>query len=376
MFVDDEELLLQGIKRVLRSKYELVMFTRAVDALEYLNDNSKVKPKVIVSDYKMPEMDGAKFLAEAKKILPDVSRILLTGQADINATIKIVNSGQIFRFLIKPCPNDVLIKAIEDGIRQTDLIRAEKELLSQTLKGTVKLLIDLLAVLYPKAYRRADHLRYICKKVAQRLKLQNIWEIEITALLSTIGLITLPNEIVEKKLSNVKLTKDEQILYDTNAEIAYSLINNIPRLSNIAKAILETNNKDFNPNQISFGNILPPELIGNLIALINYYIDLETSGLTTKQIIEELEKRKNFYNEILLSALISDFSGLAESFIIENVSLKELPVNCQLADNILDEDDRVLVSKGMFVTEIIRQKLINFQKYKSIKEPIKILKKV
>lgn len=67
MFVDDEELLLQGIKRVVRSKYELVMFTRAVDALEYLNDNSKVKPKVIVSDYKMPEMDGAKFLAEAKK---------------------------------------------------------------------------------------------------------------------------------------------------------------------------------------------------------------------------------------------------------------------------------------------------------------------
>lgn len=376
MFVDDEELLLQGIKRVIRGKYELVMFTRARDALEYLKDNTKTKPTVIVSDYKMPEMDGAKFLTNAKNIYPDAIRILLTGHADINATIEIVNSGQIYRFLVKPCPNDVLIKAIDDGIRQFELIRSEKELLSQTLKGTVKLLIDLLAVLYPKAYSRADHLRYVCKKVAQRLKLQNIWEIEITALLSTIGLITLPNEIVDKKLSNIKLTKDEQLLYDTNAEIAYSLINNIPRLNNIANAILKTSNLDFDPDSITFDNYLPPVLIGNLIALVNYFIDIKATGLTTQQIIKELETKKDIYNEILLSALISDISGLEENYIIQNVLLKDLPTNCKLADNIVDENDRVLVSKGMYITEIIRQKLLNFAKYKVVKEPIKILKKV
>lgn len=376
MFVDDEELLLQGIKRVIRGKYELVMFTRALDALEYLKDNTKTKPTVIVSDYKMPEMDGAKFLTNAKNIYPDAVRILLTGHADINATIEIVNSGQIYRFLVKPCPNDVLIQAIDDGIRQFELIRSEKELLSQTLKGTVKLLIDLLAVLYPKAYSRADHLRYVCKKVAQRLKLQNIWEIEITALLSTIGLITLPNEIIDKKLNNIKLTKDEQLLYDTNAEIAYSLINNIPRLNNIANAILKTSNQDFDPNSINFTNSLPPALIGNLISLVNNFIDLKASGITTQQVIKELENKKNIYNEILLSALISDVTGLEENYIIQNVALKDLPINCKLADNILDENDRVLVSKGMYITEIIRQKLLNFAKYKVVKEPIKILKKV
>lgn len=69
MLVDDVELLLQGIKRVIRGKYQLVMFTRALDALDYLQDNSNIKPTVIISDYKMPEMDGAKFLINAKKFI-------------------------------------------------------------------------------------------------------------------------------------------------------------------------------------------------------------------------------------------------------------------------------------------------------------------
>jgi FixJ family two-component response regulator len=376
LFVDDEELVLQGIKRVLKSKYNLITFTEATRALEYLKEE-KNKPAVIVSDYKMPIMDGAKFLSEAKKISPNSTRMLLTGYADMNATIEVVNNGNIFRFLLKPCPNEVLIKNIDEAIKQYELVIAEKELLAQTLRGTIKLLTDILAALYPKAFTRADSIRYICKKIAQRLNLQNIWEIEITALLSFIGVVTLPQEILDKKFNLQKLSQNEQILFNSHTEIAYSLLNNIPRLNNIAKAILESNNVNSNINDIHFeNNVLPPVLIGNLISLANHYYELKQSGFTSLQILEEFSKHKDIYNNLLLSALEAEISGIDEKYIVVNVELKDLPVGYQLADNVTDEDGRILISKGIFITDILKQKLINFASIKSVKEPLKILKKI
>jgi response regulator RpfG family c-di-GMP phosphodiesterase len=97
LFVDDEELVLQGIKRVLKSKYNLITFTEATRALEYLKEE-KNKPAVIVSDYKMPIMDGAKFLSEAKKLSPNSTRLLLTGYADMNATMESTTMEIYFDF--------------------------------------------------------------------------------------------------------------------------------------------------------------------------------------------------------------------------------------------------------------------------------------
>lgn len=73
-------------------------------------------------------MDGNQLLSQVKEILPDAVRMMLTGYADVDASIKAINEGNIFRFMTKPCPSDLLAKMIEEGIKQYNLIIAEREL--------------------------------------------------------------------------------------------------------------------------------------------------------------------------------------------------------------------------------------------------------
>src|SRR4029450_8454251 len=96
------------------------------EALELL----KTEPiAVVVSDMRMPQMDGATLLSRIRALYPNVVRILLTGQADTQAAIAAVNEGQIYRFLTKPCPPEVLVQELENAVELSRLMTAEKELL-------------------------------------------------------------------------------------------------------------------------------------------------------------------------------------------------------------------------------------------------------
>src|SRR4029077_11303089 len=110
---------------------------------------------VVVSDRQMPRMDGIKFLSLVKERAPDTVRLMLTGNADLDGAIKVVNEGNIFRFLTKPCPLEVLGKAVEDALGQYRLVTAEKELLNKTLSGSIKLLCDILSMIDPQSFGRA-----------------------------------------------------------------------------------------------------------------------------------------------------------------------------------------------------------------------------
>ena len=77
---------------------------------------------LVVSDMRMPSMNGPQFLAKVREQAPDTVRMILSGQADFEATIAAVNEGHIYRFLSKPCPADQLLAAIKDGLNQHRLI--------------------------------------------------------------------------------------------------------------------------------------------------------------------------------------------------------------------------------------------------------------
>lgn len=97
----------------------------------------------------MPNMNGAAFLTEVRKRCSDVSRVLLTAQADIESACAAVNRGQTFRFLTKPCPPEELRAALNDAVAQHRLITSERVLLEQTLVGSVRALSEVLALVHP-----------------------------------------------------------------------------------------------------------------------------------------------------------------------------------------------------------------------------------
>src|SRR5690606_18712073 len=94
--VDDEPNVLAGLERTLFDDYDVTTANSGVEALEILAEEEPFA--IIISDMRMPNMDGATFLAEARKLEPDTVRMLLTGYSDVEAAISAINDGQIFRF--------------------------------------------------------------------------------------------------------------------------------------------------------------------------------------------------------------------------------------------------------------------------------------
>src|ERR1035438_5734524 len=151
LLVDDELDLLTGLARALRPEpFNLVVATSGPLALDLLRSRGPFA--VIVSDLRMPGMDGVELLGRARTVCPDTVRMLFTGQLDTDMAIAAVNKGAIFRFIAKPCLRTAMALILQGGVEQYNLITAQRVLQEQTLHGTIKALTDILALVSPLAF--------------------------------------------------------------------------------------------------------------------------------------------------------------------------------------------------------------------------------
>ena len=141
MLVDDEESILNSLRRLLRSQpYEVVLATSGAQALEIM----ATRPvDLVMSDARMPGMDGATLLAEVHRLYPATSRILLTGYADLTTIIKAINDGQIHRYISKPWNDEELQLVLQQTLEHQRLERLARDqteqlkLLNATLEKRV-----------------------------------------------------------------------------------------------------------------------------------------------------------------------------------------------------------------------------------------------
>ncbi len=370
LLVDDDENILKGYRRNLRTKFNVSIANSGTKGLNLLqNDNYAV----VISDYNMPGMRGDEFLSKAKEISPNTIRIMLTGFADLNISMKAVNEGYVFRFLLKPCTTEVLTNTIYDAIRQYELVVAEKELLNSTLKGSIKILIDILSVSNPKAFKLGSQFRKMGKSIANRLGTKNTWDIEIACLLSQIGCVGLPFEILEKKNDSKELSVNEKDLYNSHPRIGESLLKNIPRLEKIAEAIsYQFNNYDGSGvyKDYKAGDNIP--FTGRLLRILNDYFELSSKNMSKEEIINELKSNHKYYDQEILIALQAELKGINETYTLKQVKLLELKPGMILVEDIIDDNGFLLLPKGSEISRISVIKLNNHHKMTVIKEPIKV----
>ena len=165
-------------------------------------------------------MNGAQFLAKARKSAPDTVRMLLTGYTDLGAAMEAVNEGNIFRFLTKPCGKEILVPAINSGVEQNQLIRAEKELLEQTLLGSIKVLAEVLGAASPEAFGRSQRIVHFVRHIASKFSFDFRWRLDAAATLSQLGFVTLDAELIHKCFSGGKLFQEDQAQFETRPEQA------------------------------------------------------------------------------------------------------------------------------------------------------------
>jgi DNA-binding NtrC family response regulator len=116
LFVDDDMSVLDGIERLLHGEFSI---SKAQGAIRGLASIQLFGPyAIVVSDIRMPGMDGASFLAQVHQQAPNTVTMLLSGYRDLDTAINAVNEGYIFRYLKKPCKKEDLVKAIHQGLAQ------------------------------------------------------------------------------------------------------------------------------------------------------------------------------------------------------------------------------------------------------------------
>jgi CheY-like chemotaxis protein len=235
LFVDDEPAVLDGYRRLLGRDLPVETAVGGVLGLAAIEASGPFA--VVVSDMRMPQMDGAQFLTRVREISPDSVRMALTGQTDIATAMMAVNDGHIFRFMTKPISRENLLKAIEAGLMQRRLITAEKQLLEGTLKGCISVLTEMLSFSNPAAFGRAMRLLRLVQHTAEKLKLKSSWSYEIAAMLSQLGCVTLGQDIVNAAYAGTHLTEHDQKKYDGHAAIAAQMLSRIPRMEAIAQMI-------------------------------------------------------------------------------------------------------------------------------------------
>ena len=118
-------------------------------------------------------------LSEIKKRDPEVVTVLLTGHTDFESAMSAVNEGSIFRMLSKPCPPEMLIRVLNDGLANDDLIKSKRILLDQTLRGAVDALAQSLSTVKPLFFGRAQRVRRIANELAEMIKLEDAWRVDI-----------------------------------------------------------------------------------------------------------------------------------------------------------------------------------------------------
>ena len=211
LFVDDDLNVLTAIKRQLRKLYDVSTAENGQAGLDLIVHAEPFT--VVVADMNMPGIDGIQFLRQVKEIAPETVRMMLTGQSDMEVAVDAVNEGSIFRFLTKPCPTAVLVNSLAAGVEQYRLITAEKELLEKTLSGSVKVLSDVLALTRTKSFGHAQRVRRLVKELIASLKITDFWEIDVAAMLSQIGCVTVPDEVLLKIYKGAEVTRDERQMF-------------------------------------------------------------------------------------------------------------------------------------------------------------------
>ncbi|WP_157995350.1 HD domain-containing phosphohydrolase [Peristeroidobacter soli] len=353
--VDDEARVVESLALSLRKAYEVHTAASGEEGLRKLKELPGVA--VVVSDMRMPAMDGATFLKRVMRAQPDVSRILLTGDPGRDAAVLAVNEGQIFRFLTKPCPPDQLKAAIDAAVMQHRLMHAERSILQETLIGCIRALIDVLAITNPVAFGRASRVRRQAMSFAAELGCPDFWQLDAASMLSQLGYLSLPVELVEKLYYGERLTSEEQALADAVPHVASKLLGHIPRLEPVLQILAALNASDAELRVLGEGTI---GLGARILALVLDHDSLVAQGHGCDVAMQAVRSRAARYGESLIERFAAFLGAASGSREIHELPLRLVQPGMTLMEDLRTQMGTLLVPRGFEITPTFLERLRNF----------------
>jgi CheY-like chemotaxis protein len=365
LLVDDDANLLSGVTRSMHGLYRMHTATSGRDALAILEKTPAIA--VILSDMRMPEMDGVSFLAAARQSAPDAVRIMLTGNADQTTAVNAINEGNIFRFVCKPASRDKLVAAIDAGLRQHQLVIAERQLLERTVAGSIQALTEILSMFDERSFGKCTTLRNLVRKCAHLVPAGRLWEVETAAMLAPIGSVAIPSVVMTRARQGAVLTNAEKRMLERIPEVGFQLLAKIPRLEPVAE-LVRAMASPFT-TETSVGT--------RLLQILRGAMERCGDGRELPAVLAEMQREGNRFDQRMLADVARSLQGDRSvptdgRDLVEELPLSALREGRVTAKAIVSREGTTLVGAGQVLTNTTLERLRNFAATQGLVEPISL----
>lgn len=370
LFVSDDLDVLKGYQRGLRRQFNVDVANGSADAVAMIATHGPYG--VIVADMRLSGMHGVELLREVKQCAPDAVRILVAEKSHAQAAIDAVNEHDIFRVLNHPSTPQTLVKVLLAGLEQHRLVTAEKELLQNTLRGSVQVLSEVLAIASPEAFGRTTRITRYMQELANAMELPDPWRMETLALLSQIGCVILPDTLLKKVSAGRPLNDDELAQFSEHPIVGAELLAKIPRLEEVAESI-KYQAKHFDgsgmPADSKTGEAIP--LGARMLKVILDFDACRVSGLTSERALAQMEQKSRYYDPQVMDALVRS-CGRPADMVTRELSVARLMDGMFLAADVETRDGIMLVCQGQETTRSVREHLVKFWRNDVISETVSV----
>ena len=399
LFVDDEPNILRAIKRALFTMdITLLLADSGAKALDLM---SKHDVHVVISDMKMPQMSGAELLEQVAINYPETFRVVLTGYADIESTIKAVNQGKIHRYLQKPWDNQELIAVVEEGLERVKL-KAENLRLQKLTRLQNKKLRDVNASLEQVVQKRTRQIKAALNKIQKhnlameqvlfnvisinpdingkfaievselasklariaRLEKEEIKQVRYAGLICELGLLGLESEDFKAPFSKLKYQQQQNYLSQTKqAALILAPAHELHQVSDIIEFQFEHYNGSGLYNKVA--KEIPTG--ARILAIARDYWRLVTgrmSGIEMSPRDAKLEMKKHRntrYDGEFLDLLLEAEDVTTSNLLSTSLKASQLKAGMVLAQNLYNDSHILILPEGHVFSDATIQKLVHFE---------------
>jgi response regulator RpfG family c-di-GMP phosphodiesterase len=262
-------------------------------------------------------------------------------------------------------------KLLHAALDQHRLMRAEKDLLEHTLMSSINVLMDVLSLTNPVAFGRTSRVAFLVKQVALKLKVENAWELEAAAMLSQIGCVTIPTQVLEKAYAGKDISTAESTMFEQYPIIGHDLVAKIPRLENVAAIILrQLQECDRGAQDTPLALRDNVSLGAEMLRVCIDFDALLSQGETWEHALDVLKQRSgNMYNPLLLDILPHvDRPTVGKKICV--ISVYDLRTDMVVEEDVVSKKGACLMRKGHKVTLTARMLLENYVKRNALEDTI------
>ena len=370
LMVDDAPNALAGYRRALGRRYAVTTAESGPEALETMAAE-KTFP-VVITDMRMPGMDGLMFLRAAQKIWSDTVYVMLTGNADQKTATDAINEGQVFRFLNKPCAAHDLERTIDAAARQYELVTAERVLLQDTLSGSVRMLVEAMMLSDPHLGRAASGVSDEMKMLMRKLGIGADWRLSLAGSLCLMGHVVVADTQHRHFLSHDFLL--------ASAESGSRLLRHIPRLEESAQMVARQREGGPLPESLELNGDARRVVIGARLLrfAVDFYREVADQGGDRAAAIRRLAAVPDKYDPRLLAAAAPETDAEGEPVPVGSPESVELDIVAVRSGMVLDQDvcthdGKLLLSRGYVLNATVLERLRSFAKSRRIERDLRVL---